>query len=178
MKKLRLMFAASVGAMAFAGAAATAFDGHSEAIDSSVLSGMKWRSIGPAFMSGRIADIEIVPDDPATWYVGVGSGGVWKTENAGTTWSPLFDGQSVYSIGDVALSPHDPNTIWVGTGENHGGRHIGFGDGVYRSRDGGATWEHLGLTESEHISKIIVHPDDPNTVFVAAQGPVSGPPPI
>ncbi|MEM1380234.1 MAG: glycosyl hydrolase [Pseudomonadota bacterium] len=172
MKKLRLMFAASAGAIAFAGAAATAFDGHSEAIDSSVLSGMKWRSIGPAFMSGRIADIEIVPDDPATWYVGVGSGGVWKTENAGTTWSPLFDGQSVYSIGDVALSPHDPNTIWVGTGENHGGRHIGFGDGVYRSRDGGATWEHLGLTESEHISKIIVHPDDPNTVFVAAQGPL------
>ncbi|MCI5043842.1 MAG: hypothetical protein MRY72_04015 [Aquisalinus sp.] len=123
-------------------------------------------------MSGRIADIEIVPDDPATWYVGVGSGGVWKTENAGTTWLPLFDEQSVYSIGEIALSPHNPNEVWVGTGENHGGRHIAFGDGVYKSSDGGMTWDHLGLENSNHISKIIVHPEDPMTVFVASQGPL------
>jgi len=152
---------------------ALAFDGHDDAgVSSSSLSGMKWRSIGPALMSGRIADIEIVEDDPATWYVGVGSGGVWKTENAGTTWKPLFDSQDVYSIGELALSPHDPNEIWVGTGENHGGRHISFGDGVYRSKDGGKSWEHLGLEESEHISKIIIHPDDPNTIYVASQGPL------
>lgn len=136
------------------------------------LSGMEWRSIGPAFMSGRIADIAIRPDDPATWIVGVGSGGVWRTDNAGTTWRPLFDEQDVYSIGDVALDPHNPEVIWVGTGENHGGRHIAFGNGVYRSTDGGTSWEHLGLETSEHIAKIIVHPEDPDTVYVASQGPL------
>ncbi|MEM9837863.1 MAG: glycosyl hydrolase [Pseudomonadota bacterium] len=152
---------------------AMAFDGHESDIDASVLSGMKWRSIGPAFMSGRIADIEIVQDDPATWYVGVGSGGVWKTENAGTTWKSVFDSQKdVYSIGEVTLSPHDPNEIWVGTGENHGGRHNGFGNGVYRSRDGGQSWEHMGLEASEHISRIVIHADDPNTIYVASQGPL------
>ncbi len=134
--------------------------------------GLELRNIGPAFMSGRIADIVILPNDPATWYVGVGSGGVWKTENAGTTWKSLFDGQSSYSIGSVAVDPSNVNTVWVGTGENHGGRHLAFGDGVYRSKDGGSTWENLGLKESEHISEIIVHPEDPNTVYVAAQGPL------
>ena len=142
------------------------------AIPQDVTSGMKWRSIGPALMSGRIADIEILPSDPATWYVGVGSGGVWKTENAGTTWTPLFDDQSVYSIGEVAISPHNEQVIYVGTGENHGGRHLSFGDGVYRSRDGGQSWEHLGLENSEHISKILIHPGDPRTLFVASQGPL------
>jgi photosystem II stability/assembly factor-like uncharacterized protein len=141
-------------------------------IPEEVVSGMKWRSIGPALMSGRIADIEIVPSDPATWYVGVGSGGVWKTENAGTTWTPLFDGQDVYAIGEVALSPHSEDVIYVGTGENHAGRHISFGNGVYRSKDGGQSWEHLGLEESEHISKIIVHPENPDVLYVASQGPL------
>ncbi|MEP1143250.1 MAG: glycosyl hydrolase [Henriciella sp.] len=133
------------------------------------------RNIGPAFMSGRIADIIIVPDDPATWYVAVGSGGVWKTENAGTTWTSLFDGQGSYSIGSLGSDPSDPNRIWVGTGENHGGRHNGFGDGIYKSDDGGASWEKKGLEASEHISKIIVHPDDSNTVWVASQGPLWSP---
>ncbi|NNU16833.1 glycosyl hydrolase [Parvularcula sp. ZS-1/3] len=146
--------------------------GDDAALPAEVVSGMKWRSIGPALMSGRIADIEILPSDPATWYVGVGSGGVWKTENAGTTWAPLFDGQSVYSIGEVAISPHNEDVIYVGTGEDHGGRHISFGDGVYRSKDGGQSWEHVGLEESEHITKIIVHPEDPNVLYVAAQGPL------
>ena len=139
---------------------------------SDTFKGMALRNIGPAFMSGRIADIAIVPDDPATWYVAVGSGGVWKTENAGTTWTPLFDDQTSYSIGSVTLDPSNASTVWVGSGENHGGRHIGFGDGVYRSKDGGASWEHLGLKDSDHISKIIVHPQDPNTVWVASQGPL------
>lgn len=142
------------------------------ALSSGTFEAFELRNIGPAFMSGRIADIVIVPDDPATWYVAVGSGGVWKTENAGTTWTSLFDGQGSYSIGTLALDPSDPSRIWVGTGENNGGRHIGFGDGIYRSNDGGKTWTNMGLAKSEHISRIIVHPDDPDTVWVASQGPL------
>jgi photosystem II stability/assembly factor-like uncharacterized protein len=136
------------------------------------LAGLALRPLGPALMSGRIADLALDPADPGTWYVAVGSGGVWKTTNAGTTWTPVFDGQGSYSIGCLALDPGDPATVWVGTGENVGGRHVGYGDGVYRSRDGGRTWENVGLEKSEHIGRIIVHPDDPNTVYVAAQGPL------
>lgn len=135
----------------------------------------KLRNIGPAFMSGRIADIAIVQDDPATWYVAVGSGGVWKTENAGTTWTSLFDGQGSYSIGSLGLDPSDPSRIWVGTGENHGGRHLGYGDGIYLSEDGGKTWKKKGLEGTERIGNIIVHPEDSNTVWVAAQGPLWSP---
>ena len=134
--------------------------------------GLEFRNIGPAFMSGRIADIDIDPSNRNIWYVGVGSGGVWKTVNAGTTWTPLFDQQSVYSVGCVTIDPNNSATIWVGTGENVGGRHASFGDGVYVSRDGGASWRNMGLKKSEHISEIIVHPSDPNTVWVAAQGPL------
>ncbi len=151
--------------------------GSGEKADEGVLSaatfkGLALRNIGPAFMAGRIADIAIRQDDPSTWIVGVGSGGVWKTENAGTTWKPIFDDQGSYSIGAVTIDPSNPHVVWVGAGENVGGRHVGFGDGIYRSRDGGATWTNLGLKKSEHISKIIVHPEDPDTVWVAAQGPL------
>ena len=141
-------------------------------MNSGTFSGMELRSIGPAFMSGRIADIDIHPDDPSTWYVAVGSGGVWKTENAGTTWTPIFDDQPVYSIGDVTLDPQNPDIVWVGSGENHGGRHIAWGDGIYRSENGGQSWENMGLEDSEHLSTIIVHPEDSDTVYVAAQGPL------
>ena len=104
--------------------------------------GLELRSIGPALMAGRIADIAIHPHDDNLWYVAVGSGGVWKTENAGVTWAPIFDDQPSYSIGCLAIDPQDPEVIWVGTGENVGGRHVGYGDGLYRSADGGATWVH------------------------------------
>ncbi len=134
--------------------------------------GLKLRSIGPAEWSGRIADIAINPDDPNEWYVAVGSGGVWKTKNAGTTWKPLFDDQKSYSIGCVTLDPQNPLVVWVGTGENVGGRHVGYGDGVYFSLDGGESWKNMGLKESQHISKIIVHPKNSNIVWVAAQGPL------
>ncbi len=134
--------------------------------------GLALRHIGPAFMSGRIADIAIHPEDDNVWYVAVGSGGVWKTTNAGVTWTPVFDEQPVYSIGCVTIDPNNPHTVWVGTGENVGGRHVGFGDGVYRSTDGGQNWENLGLKKSEHISRIIVHPENPDIVWVAAQGPL------
>ncbi|MCO5723508.1 VPS10 domain-containing protein [Robiginitalea marina] len=138
----------------------------------SIFSGLEFRSLGPAFTSGRIADIAIHPGDESLWYVAVGSGGVWKTENAGTTWTPVFDQQGSYSVGCVTLDPSAPSTVWVGTGENVGGRHVGFGDGIYVSRDGGATWTNKGLKESEHISKIIIHPDNPDILWVAAQGPL------
>jgi len=135
-------------------------------------SALKLRNVGPAFTSGRIADIAMHPDDDNVWYVAVGSGGVWKTVNAGTTWKSLFDNQGSYSIGAITLDPRNPHTVWVGTGENVGGRHVGYGDGIYRSDDGGDTWKNMGLKESRHISRIIVHPDNGDVIWVAAQGPL------
>jgi len=134
--------------------------------------GLELRGIGPALMSGRVADIAIHPDDASTWYVAVGSGNVWKTTNAGTTWKPIFDDQGSYSVGCVTIDPSNPEIVWVGSGENVSGRHVGYGDGVYRSRDGGKSWSRVGLENSEHISKIIVDPRDSNVVYVAAQGPL------
>jgi photosystem II stability/assembly factor-like uncharacterized protein len=141
-------------------------------VDTGLYDGLKFRHIGPAFMSGRISDIAIHPENQNIWYVAVGSGGVWKTENAGITWTPLFDQQKSYSIGCLTLDPQNPNSIWVGTGENVGGRHIGFGDGIYHSEDGGKSWKHLGLANSEHLSKIIIHPTNSNIIWVASQGPL------
>lgn len=140
--------------------------------DSTTFKGLEWRSLGPALTSGRIADIAIHPKNESVWYVAVGSGGVWKTTNAGTTWKPIFDKQSSYSIGCITIDPNNPSTIWVGSGENVGGRHSGFGDGVYVSHDEGKTWKNMGLKASEHISNVIVHPEDSNTIMVAAQGPL------
>jgi len=134
--------------------------------------GLEWRGIGPALMSGRIADIAVDPEDRSTWYVAVGSGGVWKTVNRGTTWTSVFDGQGAYSIGCVTIDPNNRHVIWVGSGENVGGRHVGYGDGVYRSLDGGATWQNMGLANSEHIGMIAIDPRDSNVVYVAAQGPL------
>lgn len=143
-----------------------------EIFSSSTFKAMELRNIGPAYMSGRIADIAIDQNNPSTWYTAVGSGGVWKTTNAGTTWTPIFDDQPVYSIGDVTIAPSNSNIIWVGTGENNGGRHISFGDGVYKSVDGGQTWKNMGLSKSEHVSDIIIHPTNSDIVWVSAQGPL------
>tara|TARA_Y100000052_G_scaffold23121_1_gene24428 strand:- start:18848 stop:22102 length:3255 start_codon:yes stop_codon:yes gene_type:complete len=143
-----------------------------EIFSSLTFKAMELRNIGPAYMSGRIADIAIDQNNPSTWYTAVGSGGVWKTTNAGTTWTPIFDDQPVYSIGDVTIAPSNSNIIWVGTGENNGGRHISFGDGVYKSVDGGQTWKNMGLSKSEHVSDIIIHPTNPDIVWVSAQGPL------
>ena len=141
-------------------------------LTSSTFAGLELRGIGPALMSGRIADIAIHPENRSTWYVAVGSGGVWKTTNAGTTWTPIFDDQPSYSIGCVTLDPNNPRVVWVGTGENVSGRHVGWGDGVYKSSDGGASWALMGLGASEHIAKILVDPRDSNVIFVAAEGPL------
>ncbi|MFT7071187.1 MAG: photosystem II stability/assembly factor-like uncharacterized protein, partial [Patiriisocius sp.] len=138
----------------------------------SIYDGLKLRSIGPAFMSGRIAAIAIHPENENIWYIGVASGGVWKTVNSGTTWTPIFDDQSTFAIGAVAIDPINHNTIWVGTGEDVGGRHIAYGDGVYKSTDAGITWKNMGLKDSQHVSRIIVHPENSNVIWVAAQGPL------
>ena len=141
-------------------------------LDPNQLSVMKFRSIGPALMSGRISDIAVHPIRSNVWYVAAGSGGVWKTENAGTTWSPIFDDYGSYSIGCVTLDPSNSANLWVGTGENVAGRHVGIGDGIYFSDDAGKTFENRGLQESEHISRIVVHPRKSNIVYVACQGPL------
>ena len=108
-----------------------------ERLIKSALNGFNFRSVGPAFMSGRIADIAIDPENENVWYVAVGSGGVWKTENSGTTWKPLTDDMPFYSTGCITIDPHNNSSIWLGTGENVGGRHVGIGHGVYHSKDGG-----------------------------------------
>jgi photosystem II stability/assembly factor-like uncharacterized protein len=139
---------------------------------SETFSGLKLRALGPAVSSGRIGDIAVVPARPSTWYVAVASGGVFKTVNAGTTWTPVFDEQGSYSIGCVTIDPTNPNVVWVGTGENNSQRSVGYGDGVYKSLDGGKSWKNVGLKGSEHIGKIVVDPKSPDTVYVAAQGPL------
>lgn len=155
--------------------ARAADDGDAKDPLAAALAGLELRAVGPAFMSGRIADIEIHPENRHVWFVGVGSGGVWKTTNSGTTWTPLFDGQGAYSIGEITLDPTNPDTVWVGTGENVGGRHVGYGDGIYLSHDGGRSWKNVGLNKSEHIGRIIVHPEDSRIVWVAAEGPLWSP---
>lgn len=137
--------------------------------------GLALRGIGPALVSGRIADLAINPRDKSTWYVAAGSGGVWKTTNAGTSWTPVFEHQPSYSIGAITLDPSNPEIVWVGTGENVSGRHVGWGDGVYRSRDGGRNWQRMGLPKSEHVGRILVHPKNGLTVLVAAEGPLWAP---
>ena len=138
----------------------------------SALSGFEFRSIGPAFMSGRISDIAIDPRNENIWYVAVASGGAWKTENSGTTWHPLTDSQPFFATGCVTIDPNNSASIWLGTGENVGGRHIGIGHGIYHSMDSGKSWKDMGLKKSEHISKIIVHPDNSDIIWVASQGPL------
>jgi len=134
--------------------------------------GLEFRELGPAINSGRIADIAVDPTNEFHWIVATASGGVWKTENAGTTWTPVFDGEGSYSIGCVTFDPNDPLVVWVGTGENNSQRSVSYGDGVYKSIDGGSTWEKVGLENSEHIGKILVHPENGDVVYVASQGPL------
>lgn len=141
-------------------------------LDKLSLSGLKFRTVGPAFTSGRISDFAVHPKSRSVYYVAVSSGGVWKTENAGTTYEPIFDGQGSYSIGCVTLDPNNPNVVWVGTGENNNQRSVAYGDGVYKSEDGGASWKNMGLKNSEHIGKIIVDPRNSNVAYVAAIGPL------
>jgi photosystem II stability/assembly factor-like uncharacterized protein len=141
-------------------------------VDPDRLSAMEARSIGPAGMSGRVAAIEGVPGRSSTLYVGSATGGVWKSTDSGTTWTPIFDDQDASSIGAIAVHPANPELVWVGTGEANMRNSSGLGRGLYRSRDGGDSWEKVGLEDSEHIHRIEVHPDDPDVAYVAATGPL------
>jgi len=142
---------------------------------SSTFAGLKFRSIGPAYTSGRIADFAVNPNNHSEYYVGVACGNIWKTTNSGVTWKPVFEKYGSYSIGALAMDPNNPNVVWAGTGENNHQRALGYGDGVYKTLDGGETWENMGLYDSRQIGGIVIDPRNSNIVFVAAEGSVWGP---
>lgn len=143
-------------------------------VDPDLLAGLKARSIGPASMSGRVAAIDAVESNPDIIYVGAATGGVWKTVNGGLTWEPLFDDQAVSAVGAVAVFQPNPDIVWVGTGEGNPRNSVSFGQGIYRSLDGGRTWKHLGLAETERIHRVVLHPTDPDVAYAAAQGRLWG----
>ena len=147
-------------------------DAKPDPMSAATFKGLALRGIGPAIASGRVGDLAVVPGRRDHWWVAVSSGGVWKTTNAGTTWTPVFDGEASYSIGCLAVDPRNPSQVWVGSGENNSQRSVAFGDGVYRTLDGGAHWQNMGLKASEHIGRIVIDPRDSGTVWVAAQGPL------
>lgn len=179
MRTLPLLLALSLAAPAGLGAKPAAKDAKAapapekkDPYSAETFAGLALRDIGPALTSGRIGDLAVDPAHKGTYYVAVASGGLFKTTNWGTTFEPVFDSEGSFSIGCVTLDPTNPLVVWVGTGENNSQRSVGYGDGVYRSPDGGKTWENVGLRASEHVGKILVHPKDPKTVYVAAQGPL------
>ena len=149
----------------------------SPAVDPALLTPLRWRSIGPANTGGRVADLAVarVPGLPDAIYVGTASGGIFKSTNQGTSWAPVFDRvDAMMSIGDLAVSPSNPNVIWAGTGEANNRQSSSWGDGVYRSLDGGRTWKAAGLAETRHIGRVLVHPSNPDVAYVAAVGHLWG----
>src|SRR5918997_408641 len=136
---------------------------------------LEWRQIGPANMGGRTADVEGVPGNPNLVYVATASGGLFKTTNGGVRWTPVFERQGTISIGDIALEPGNPDVIWLGTGEANPRNSVSFGDGVYKSTDGARTWQHVGLRDSRHVSRILINPRNPDVVYVGALGHAFGP---
>jgi photosystem II stability/assembly factor-like uncharacterized protein len=141
----------------------------------SILDGLEWRCIGPANMGGRIDDFAVVENNPYIIYVGTASGGLWKTTNNGVTWKPIFDDQNTSTIGDVTVAPSNPDLVWVGSGEPNNRQSSSWGDGVYKSTDGGQTWKNMGLRKTHHIGRIVIHPTNPDILFVAALGHLWGP---
>jgi photosystem II stability/assembly factor-like uncharacterized protein len=139
-------------------------------LDSATLASFGWRNLGPADMGGRIADIAGIPSPSKTFYVATVAGGIWKTTNAGTSFRPLFGDQRVISMGALAIAPSDTNQVWAGTGEQNSRNSISPGGGIFKSTDGGATWKLMGLENTQQIGRIVVHPTDPNIVYVAALG--------
>lgn len=140
--------------------------------DNSTYSTFSFRSLGPALASGRIVDIAVNPNNHDEFYIAAASGGVWKTTNHGVNFKPVFDNQKSYSIGCLAIDPNNTNVVWVGTGENNSQRSVSYGDGIYKSVDGGKSWQNMGLENSEHIGKIVINPNNSDEVWVAAQGPL------
>src|SRR5437868_4547378 len=137
-----------------------------------VLKGLEFRSIGPAISTGRVQDIAIDPKSPSTWYVATAFGGLWKTTNRGTTFTPVFDNGGSFTLCCVAIDPKNSNVVWLGTGENGSQRSAHFGDGIYKSTDAGKSWQRMGLAASEHIGQLLIDPRNSNVVYVAAQGPL------
>jgi len=150
-------------------------DNKKDPMNSSTFSGLKFRNIGPAFSSGRIADFAVNPKDHSEYYVATASGNIWKTNNSGTTFKPIFDKYGAYSIGCITIDPNNPYVVWTGTGENNHQRALGYGDGVYKSTDAGSTWKNMGLKDSRQIGGIVIDPRNSNIVFVAAEGSAWGP---
>ncbi len=148
---------------------------HTQTLDTSAITSLKWRAIGPAVSGGRINDIAVVERNTSIVYVGAASGGLWKSDNNGTTWEPIFDHEGVASIGDVAVTQSNPNIIWVGTGEPNNRQSSTFGDGIYKSTDAGKSWQNVGLRDTHHIGRVLPDPIDPNVVYVAALGHLWGP---
>lgn len=178
---LVFLFAAVFGHVTFAQPSHTpaadrirSFEQRKKLESSSIANGIPFRSIGPAVMSGRVAELDVSPTDPSHFYVAYASGGLWKTENNGTSFRPLFDEEMVMTIGDIAVN-WQRNIIWVGTGEVNSSRSSYAGAGIFKSTDGGKSWQHLGLGESHHIGRIVLHPSDPNTAWVAVLGHLYSP---
>jgi len=146
--------------------------GSEDPINERTFSSLRIRNVGPAFISGRVSQFAVFPDSPSHYLVAEASGGIWLTYNDGTTWTPVFDNYGSYSIGTITIDPKNPTTVWVGTGENNDQRSVSYGDGVYKSEDGGRTWHNVGLKLSEHIARIVIDPRDSSVVYVAAPGPL------
>ncbi|HEX6941652.1 MAG TPA: hypothetical protein VF128_01925 [Gemmatimonadaceae bacterium] len=172
---MKVAFRRVVSLLAAVAVAAPVLGAQGNGQSSSPFERLRFRNIGPATMGGRIDDFAVLESNPATFYVATATGGLWKTMNNGTTWEAQFTDQDVVSIGDVAIAPNDANLVWVGTGENNNRQSGSWGNGVYKSTDGGKSWKHMGLTESKHVGRIIVDPVDHDVVYVAALGDLWGP---
>src|SRR5688572_20272511 len=143
-------------------------------LQTSDLAGLRLRGIGPATMSGRFVDMDVVESNPYIMYVASATGGIYRTTDNGITWAPVFEREAVHSVGDVAVYQPDPNIIWVGTGERANRQSVSWGDGIYKTSDAGKTWTNVGLKSSMHIGRIVLHPSNPAIAYVAAQGSVWG----
>lgn len=167
----RMILAAALGCVCAAGASAGQ---QAPQANTDKWKGLEFRELGPATMGGRIDDFAVVESNPSIVFVGAASGGVWKTANNGTTWEPVFDKEGVSTIGDMAIAPNDPSVVWVGTGEPNNRQSSSWGDGVYKSTDGGKTWKNMKLAATHHIGRIVIHPQNPHVVYVAALGHLWG----
>src|SRR6185503_8413077 len=165
MHRHRLLSITAGTALLFAARVAPA-----QMLDSATVAGFKWRSPGPANFMGRLSDAVGLPSPSKTIYVAAAGGGIWKSTNNGITWRPIFDDKSVIAMGMLAIAPSDTNQVWAGTGEPNSRNTIEPGGGIYKSTDGSKTWKLMGLEKTQHIGRIVVHPTDPNIVYVAALG--------